>query len=361
MDTMCMETALCSLTAVASILTSQVGLTTVTGVNSSSQVAPIPVDYVSGHSILSKKGGYVTVRMDLSAYKSRLEACKYSLIGRIVFSSGEKPWKLVDLKAKLQSVWMLNSVWRLISLGKGYFQIMLNSDVDKNMVRFYDLSWEYWHPKIISELARGIRVPLQLDRATVQGDFGYFTRVLMDVDVSIMPLSSLLLERNDSHSSFISVEYENLLDLGSLYSAVVHFSTGSDSVLSMGFSTSIVVSPSLTSSLGSTVSVVAAQVISAILYDSIPLTVSHDQQSGSVNVILIVLRSSTVVPVSNVLAVHDSHMDIRSDLSLDLSVGQVSPFLGFETILKSSSISGLVFDGHSTILNQALPVIDSLV
>ena len=52
----------------------------------------------------------MAVWMDPSIYKSRLEVCKFSLIGRVVFSSGEKPWKLVDLKAKLHSIWKLNSV-----------------------------------------------------------------------------------------------------------------------------------------------------------------------------------------------------------------------------------------------------------
>ncbi|KAK0605024.1 hypothetical protein LWI29_021929 [Acer saccharum] len=221
--------------------------------------AQIQEDNVSSPSILSKKGGYVAVQVDPSAYKSRLEVCKFSLIGRVVLSSGEKPWKVADLKAKMQSIWKLNSVWRLISLGKGYFQILLNSDADKNMVwilgslnlkpgvlrlqpwmpdfnptlhkssnaqvwvRFYDLSWEYWHPKIISDLARGIGVPLRLDRATVEGDFGHFTRVLVDIDVSTVPPSSLLLERDDSHSSFISVEYENLPAFCSTCSSIGHF------------------------------------------------------------------------------------------------------------------------------------------
>ena len=53
-------------------------------------------------------------------------------------------------------------------------------------------------------------MPLWLDRANVEGAFGHFVRVLIDIDVSTVPPSSLLLEREDSHSSFISVEYENL-------------------------------------------------------------------------------------------------------------------------------------------------------
>ncbi|KAK0581768.1 hypothetical protein LWI29_017716 [Acer saccharum] len=117
--------------------------------------ALIQEDNVSSPSILSKKGGYVAVRVDPSAYKSRLE--------------------------------------------------------------------EYWHPKIISDLARGIGVPLWLDKAIVEGDFGHFARVLVDIDMSTVPPSSLLLERDDSHSSFISMEYENLPAFCSACSSIGHF------------------------------------------------------------------------------------------------------------------------------------------
>ncbi|KAK3225357.1 hypothetical protein Dsin_005219 [Dipteronia sinensis] len=127
------------------------------------KATPIHVDNVSGPSILLKKGGYVVVRVDPSTYKSRL-------------------------------------------LGP-----------------FYDLSWEYWHPKIIFDLARGIGVPLRLDMATMEGDFGHLTRVLVDIDVSTVPPSSLLLERDASHSSFISVEYENLPAFCSICSSIGHF------------------------------------------------------------------------------------------------------------------------------------------
>ncbi|KAK3198787.1 hypothetical protein Dsin_022202 [Dipteronia sinensis] len=109
------------------------------------KVASIQVDNVFGPSILLKKGGYMAVRVDPSAYKSRLE------------------------------------------------------------------------------VSRGIGVPLPLDRATMEGDFRHFARVMVDIDLSIVPTSSLLLERDDSHSSFISVEYENLLAFCSTGSSIGHF------------------------------------------------------------------------------------------------------------------------------------------
>ena len=61
------------------------------------------------------------IHVDPSAYKSRLDMCKNSLIGRVVLYSGEKSWKFVDLKSKLHSIWKLSSAWCLISLRKGYF------------------------------------------------------------------------------------------------------------------------------------------------------------------------------------------------------------------------------------------------
>ncbi|KAK3217928.1 hypothetical protein Dsin_011898 [Dipteronia sinensis] len=403
------------------------------------KAAPIQVDNVSGPSILSKR-----VVMWLFGWIPLLRSLD---------------WRFASFLSLVGLSFLL-----VRSLGsKGYFQIMLNSDAENNMVwslgslnlklgvlrlqpwipdfnpslqkssnaqvwvRFYDLSWESWHPNIIFDLARGIGVPLRLDMATIEGDFGHFTCVLVDIDVSTVPPSSLLLERDDSRSSFISVEYENLpafcstcssighfpnacrwnksskeipvnsskpdstrdgpvttvadegfqvprnrapkmvfhpisgprmevpvsnvfaaiqQDLGALDSVVVHSSAGSDPVLSTVSSTGLVASPGFTYLVVPTTSVVAAQTLC-------------EQQSGSVNAI--VPRSSAVVSVSNVMVVHDSPMDIGSDLSVDLSTGQASSFSGSETILKSSTNLGMVFDVHSTVSNHAVPVIDSLV
>ena len=76
------------------------------------KVSGVQVDsvLVSTISIIPMKNGrYVLIRVDLKAYQSQLDECKNSLIGRVVLSSGEKPWKLVDLKAKLQSIWKLST------------------------------------------------------------------------------------------------------------------------------------------------------------------------------------------------------------------------------------------------------------
>ena len=71
-------------------------------------------------------------------------------------------------------------------------------------------------------MARGIGVPLRLDKATNDGDFGHYARVLVDVDVSLVLPTSVLLERDEFHSSFIGVEYENLPAFCSNCSSIGH-------------------------------------------------------------------------------------------------------------------------------------------
>ncbi|KAK2633796.1 hypothetical protein Ddye_028588 [Dipteronia dyeriana] len=157
----------------------------------------------------------------------------------LVLSSGERPWKLADLKAKLDHFEVSgdkNKVWDLssINLKPGVLRLQpwvsdFNPSLQKSTnahvwVRFYNLSWEYWHPKIIFDLVRGIEVLLRLDKATIDGDFRYYAKVLVDVDMFALLLSSVLLEMDEIHSSFISVEYENLPPFSFICSSIGHLS-----------------------------------------------------------------------------------------------------------------------------------------
>ncbi|XP_062017271.1 uncharacterized protein LOC133733635 [Rosa rugosa] len=59
------------------------------------------------------------------------------------------------------------------------------------------------------EIAHGVGTPLQLDRATKELEFGYYARVLVDVDLARELPSSLMIER-ENHCFPIEVVYENL-------------------------------------------------------------------------------------------------------------------------------------------------------
>ena len=207
-----------------------------------------------------KKGAYVSVRVNSEALQSRLELCRYSLIGRLILAKGDKPYALQTLKEKLSAVWKIASAWRLISLGKGYYQILLSNHEEQKKVwgmgslnlklgiwrlqpwernfnpysqkntnvqvwvRLWDLPWVYWHPQILSDIARAIGVPLRLDQTTVNGDYGHYARVLVDVDLKNPLLYQVEIDCEDE-CGFVTVEYENLPDFCTTCSSIGHPAT----------------------------------------------------------------------------------------------------------------------------------------
>ena len=68
--------------------------------------------------------------------------------------------------------------------------------------RFYNLGLEYWHPQILINLAKVIGSPLKIDMAMLDGNFGHYASILIDVDLSKHLHESILLEK-DGYSFFI--------------------------------------------------------------------------------------------------------------------------------------------------------------
>ncbi|XP_050217387.1 uncharacterized protein LOC126668218 [Mercurialis annua] len=165
------------------------------------------------------KGGYIAITINQEVYEQQIAMCQNALIARIILYKGESPWKLVELKKKLTEVWGIQTSWKLISLGRGYYQKTTNSQI---WVRFYKLPWEYWHPKILTSIAKGIGAPLKIDNATSTAEFGHYARILIDVDLSTSLPESLLIEQIGK-SFFIDVVYENLPAFCSSCSNIGHF------------------------------------------------------------------------------------------------------------------------------------------
>lgn len=194
------------------------------------------------------RGDMTYVKINEQMYQEQLKTFKTNLIGRLLLRKGSTPLKLHDLKASLTALWKLSSPWRLVPLGKGYFDIHFNTEVDMRRVwgggtctlasglfrlsqwqpdfkpgdtlpqshsqiwvRLYGLSQDYWHPQHLMEIARGVGTPLQIDRATKEREFGYFARVLVDVVLAGNLPSCLMVER-ENHCFPIEVIYENMCD-----------------------------------------------------------------------------------------------------------------------------------------------------
>ncbi|KAK9273415.1 hypothetical protein L1049_018225 [Liquidambar formosana] len=76
-------------------------------------------------------------------------------------------------------------------------------------IRLYGLAQEYWHRQNLLEIARGVGIPLQIDRATLNQVYGHYARILVEIDMSQTPPESIRVER-EGFGFFVDVYYENL-------------------------------------------------------------------------------------------------------------------------------------------------------
>jgi len=88
-------------------------------------------------------------------------------------------------------------------------------------VQFYDLPWEFWHPQILSDMACGIGIPLKFDRATLEGDYGHFTCMLIDVNFSKPLPDSIMIEVGED-CLFPSLYFENVPSFCSVCCSIGH-------------------------------------------------------------------------------------------------------------------------------------------
>ena len=73
-------------------------------------------------------------------------------------------------------------------------------------------------------IARAIGVPLRLDQATINGDFGHYARVLVDIDLKHPLLYQLEVDSN-GECGFVNVEYENISNFYTTCSSIGHPAT----------------------------------------------------------------------------------------------------------------------------------------
>jgi len=59
-----------------------------------------------------------------------LEACNKNLHGRLVFNRGDKPYATKDLFQKLSKSWSTTCKWKIISLGRGFYDFQFSNYED---------------------------------------------------------------------------------------------------------------------------------------------------------------------------------------------------------------------------------------
>ncbi|CAN6708759.1 unnamed protein product [Malus baccata var. baccata] len=168
---------------------------------------------------------YVKISEDL--YQEQLKLFQNNLLGRLLLKKGSTPMKTGALKSCLEDAWRPTAPWNLVPIGKGYFDIHFNKEDDMRRawgggtlskwtpdfkpgdVLPQTHAQEYWHPRHLMEIASGVGTPLQLDSATRERQYGYYARILVDVNLAGDLPTSLMVER-ESHGFPVEVVYENL-------------------------------------------------------------------------------------------------------------------------------------------------------
>ena len=111
-------------------------------------------------------------------------------------------------------------VWRLQPWDKNFNPYSQKNTSVQAWVCLWDLPWVYWHPQILADIS----IPLRFDQATINGDFGHYARVLVDIDLK-NPLLYQIEVNSEGDYGFVNVEYENILEFCSTCSSIGHSSS----------------------------------------------------------------------------------------------------------------------------------------
>ncbi|XP_026417393.1 uncharacterized protein LOC113312670 [Papaver somniferum] len=110
-------------------------------------------------------------------FEEGLHPWKFSLIGRLQLHKT----KFVDATIILRQQWKLIGDCKLIPLGKSFFTIKLDNEIDRNYIKAGErevLNQE----KILFAICKELGDPIKIDTATAKCEVGYYANVLVEMD-----------------------------------------------------------------------------------------------------------------------------------------------------------------------------------
>ncbi|KAL8520022.1 hypothetical protein ACS0TY_010820 [Phlomoides rotata] len=198
----------------------------------------------SGPAAVSR-GQVLAVSMGQATTASAVQELRGTLIGQLIYKKKVTSLSVDKLERKLTKLWGTSGAWRLIPLGKGYFNIRFSSREDRDRVfkcrtwsvklgvmrlqhwvpgfdpekitssvtqvwiRLYGLPMEYWQTQVLWAMASIIGTPIMIDKRTKNQSMCYYARVLVELDLKLSREERIMFERA-GHSSFAKVKYEQL-------------------------------------------------------------------------------------------------------------------------------------------------------
>lgn len=73
------------------------------------------------------KGNPTSIKIFEDEYRKGIEACKHNLHCRLLLSKEDNPIKIQDLRAKLANLWRPIAQWKMVLLGKGFYEFSFAS------------------------------------------------------------------------------------------------------------------------------------------------------------------------------------------------------------------------------------------
>ncbi|XP_057808880.1 uncharacterized protein LOC131023356 [Salvia miltiorrhiza] len=193
-----------------------------------------------------------------SAFRQRqIKSFQHAIHGRVFLRKGDTPRFAADLFVELSILWKTSSPWQVIPLGKGYFTLKFSSSEDYALafaksawrlrvgilflqawtpnfnpnkivsstaqvwVRIFNLPHEFWHPEVLSGIARHVGTPILVDGMSARASVGYFARVLVEMNVAL-EIPEFIDVKCDDDIYEIEFGYENSPYFCSLCSAIGH-------------------------------------------------------------------------------------------------------------------------------------------
>lgn len=80
------------------------------------------------------KGDALSIKISESEYLAGISECKTRLHGRLILSKGDSPIKVADLRSKLSKKWNPIDSWKMVPLGKGFYEFTFASLEDLRSV-----------------------------------------------------------------------------------------------------------------------------------------------------------------------------------------------------------------------------------
>ena len=195
------------------------------------------------HSLLHALNALISIKICQEEYRKGVEDCRKVLRVRLTLNKGDKPFSARDLSTKIGKIWKTTAGWKMVPLGKGFYDFHFDSVDDLKKIwaagtvnlkpsllrfsqwtkdfkllvqkqthvsiwiRLVELPQEYWRERPLKEIASAIGTPIDIDGPTRNRMFGHYARILVDIDLSKKAYDEVLVER-DGFVFMVEIQYK---------------------------------------------------------------------------------------------------------------------------------------------------------